>query len=196
VTTLRLENSVRMMRWSANVEPVPLLAKLAGFNGTISDRWQATTCELPSHCTIDAGFADAGKVARDGDWDQGVRLRALITATPETETTSFMFYAQCRNFARGNDEVSKRFIQQIRAIFDQDIRVMEGQQRINSMLPNAPTVEIRCDVPVVAMRRLVLQAAARERGEAITVTRVEAGAAQPLPPVSTTQPIEIQPITR
>jgi vanillate O-demethylase monooxygenase subunit len=165
VTTQRLTNGVRMMRWSAHVEPVPLLAKLAGFNGTDSDRWQATMCELPSHCTIDAGFSAPAAVGRDGDWDQGVRLRALITATPETETTSFMFYAQCRNFALGNDEVSKRFIQQIRAIFDQDIAVMEGQQRINSMLPNAPTIEIRCDVPVIAMRRLVTQAAARERSD-------------------------------
>jgi vanillate O-demethylase monooxygenase subunit len=168
VTTKRLTNGVHMMRWSANVEPAPLLAQLGGFNGTLSDRWQATLCELPSHCTIDAGFAAPDTVGRDGDWDQGVRLRALITATPETETTSFMFYAQCRNFAVGNEEVSKRFIQRIRAIFDQDIAVMEGQQRINSMLPNAPTIEIRCDVPVVAMRRLVMQAAARERGEAAT----------------------------
>ena len=185
VTTTRLQNSVRMMRWSSDVEPVPLLAKLAGFNGTVSDRWQATTCELPSHCTIDAGFAEAGKVDRDGDWDQGVRLRALITATPETETTSFMFYAQCRNFARGDEEVSQRFIKQIRAIFDQDIAVMEGQQRINSALPNAATVEIRCDVPVVAMRRLVLQAAAEERGAPM--------APQPVP---ATQPIEAGPLSR
>jgi len=167
VTTKRLGKGVHMMRWSAHVEPVPLLAKLAGFNGALSDRWQATLCELPSHCTIDAGFSAPDAVGRDGDRDQGVRLRALITATPETDTTSFMFYAQCRNFALGNEEVSKRFIQQIRAIFDQDIGVMEGQQRINSMLPNAPTIEIRCDVPVVAMRRLVMEAAARERGEPI-----------------------------
>jgi vanillate O-demethylase monooxygenase subunit len=185
-----------MMRWSSNVEPVPLLAKLAGFNDTISDRWQSTTCALPSHCTIDAGFSEAGKIGRDGDWDQGVRLRALITATPETETTSFMFYAQCRNFAVGNEEVSARFIKQIRAVFDEDIRVMEGQQRINSMLPNAPTVEIRCDVPVVAMHRLVQQAAARERGEPITVTRVQPAASLAPRLAPSSQPVEIGPASR
>jgi vanillate O-demethylase monooxygenase subunit len=171
VITERLASSVRMMRWSPHVEPPPLLAKLAGFNGADCDRWQATVCELPSHCTIDAGFSAAGAVGRDGDWDKGVRLRALITATPETETSSFMFYAQSRNFATGNEEVSQRFIKQIRAIFDQDIRVMEGQQRVNSMLPNAPTVQIRCDVPVVAMHRLVEEAAARERPEPVSASR-------------------------
>ena len=187
VTTKRLANGVHMMRWSPTVEPPPLLAKLAGFNGALSDRWQATMCELPSHCTIDAGFSAPDTVGRDGDWDQGVRLRALITATPETETSSFMFYAQCRNFATGNEEVSKRFIQQIRAIFDQDIAVMEGQQRINSMLPNAPTIEIRCDVPVVAMRRLVMQAAAHERDEAIP---------RAPQPIAAIQPVAAGPVAR
>jgi phenylpropionate dioxygenase-like ring-hydroxylating dioxygenase large terminal subunit len=168
VTTERFPRSVRMMRWSQHVEPPPLLAQLAGFNGKDTDRWQETVCELPSHCTIDAGFAAAGAASRDrGGWEKGVRLRALITATPETETTSFMFYAQVRNFAVGNAQVSQNFGRTIRAIFDDDIRVMEAQQRINSMLPNAPTIEIRCDVPVVAMRRLVMQAAAREHDEVI-----------------------------
>jgi phenylpropionate dioxygenase-like ring-hydroxylating dioxygenase large terminal subunit len=163
VTTERFPTSVRMLRWSPNVEPPPLLAQLAGFNGKDTDRWQATVCEMPSHCTIDAGFSAAGAVGRSGDWDQGVRLRALITATPESETTSFMFYAQCRNFAVGNEQVSQRFIKQIRAVFDQDIAVMEGQQRVNSMLPYAPRIEIRADTPVVAMHRLVEEFATKER---------------------------------
>jgi len=162
ITTERMPRSVRMMRWSPHVTPPPLLAQLAGFNGSDVDRWQATVCELPSHCTIDAGFAAAGTIARDSDWDRGVRLRALITATPETETSSFMFYQQVRNFAVGNDEVSRRFIGNIRDIFLQDVRVMEGQQRINTARPDAPTIEIRADVPVVAMRRLVRQFAAQE----------------------------------
>jgi len=162
ITTERFPRSVKMVRWSSHVTPPPLLAQLAGFNSTDVDRWQATICELPSHCTIDAGFAAAGALMRDGDWDRGVRLRALITATPETETSSFMFYQQVRNFAVGNDEVSKRFAAHIRDIFLQDVKVMEGQQRINSSLPDAPTIEIRADVPVVAMRRLVRQYAERE----------------------------------
>ena len=163
VITERFPTSVRMLRWSPHVEPPPLLAQLAGFNSKDTDRWQATVCEMPSHCTIDAGFSAADAIGRDGDWDQGVRLRALITATPETETTSFMFYAQSRNFAVGNEDVSQRFIKNIRAIFDQDILVMESQQRINSAMPDAPRIEIRADTPVVAMHRLIEQFAARER---------------------------------
>lgn len=162
VTTERLARGVRMLRWSPNVTPPPLLAQLAKYNGDVVDRWQATLCELPSHCTIDAGFAAAGAIGRDGDWDQGVRLRALITATPETETSSFMFYQQCRNFAVGNEEVSGRFIRSIRDVFFQDIAVMEGQQRINAAMPEAHRIAIRADAPVIAMHRLVEEALAGE----------------------------------
>lgn len=165
ITTERFPRKVRMMRWSPNVTPPPLLAQLAGFDSSDVDRWQSTICELPSHCTIDVGFAAAGAIGRDGDWDKGVRLRALITATPESETSSFMFYQQVRNFAVGNAEVSRRFIANIRDIFLEDIAVMEGQQRTNSAMPGARTVEIRADVPVVAMRRLVREFAAREQAE-------------------------------
>ena len=161
ITTERFARSVRMMRWSADVTPPPLLAQLAKYNSPRCDRWQATVCEIPSHCTIDAGFGPCGEIGRDGDWDRGVRLRVLITATPETATSSFMFYQHCRNFAPG-DQVSDGFTKTIRKVFMDDVAVMEGQQRINSALPDAPTVEIRADVPVVAMRRLVRQFAAQE----------------------------------
>jgi len=163
ITTERFPRSVRMLRWSPNVTPPPLLARLAKYNGDNVDRWQATVCEIPSHCTIDAGFTSAGQVGRDGDWNRGVRLRALITATPETKTTSFMFYQQTRNFAVGDEEASSRFIKNIRDVFFQDIAVMEGQQRINSAKPDAPRTEIRADAPVIAMRRLVQQFAAAEQ---------------------------------
>jgi phenylpropionate dioxygenase-like ring-hydroxylating dioxygenase large terminal subunit len=161
ITTERFQRSVRMMRWSTDVTPPPLLAQLAKYNAPICDRWQATVCEIPSHCTIDAGFGPPGEIGRDGDWDRGVRLRVLITATPETETSSFMFYQHCRNFAPG-DQVSAGFTKTIRGVFLQDVAVMEGQQRINSARPDAPTMEIRADVPVLAMRRLVRQFAELE----------------------------------
>jgi len=166
VTTERFPRSVRMMRWSPNAVPPPLLARLAKYNSQECDRWQATVCEIPSHCTIDAGFGPPGEIGRDGDWDRGVRLRVLITATPETETSSFMFYQHCRNFAVGDEAASAGFTKTIRGVFLDDVAVMEGQQRINSARPDAPTIEIRADVPVVAMRRLVRQFAEQEIAEA------------------------------
>ena len=62
---------------------------------------------------------------------------------------------QCRNFAVGNEQLSRQFATSFRRVMDEDIVIMEAQQRMNDLLPNAPTVDIRVDEPVIAMRRLV-----------------------------------------
>jgi phenylpropionate dioxygenase-like ring-hydroxylating dioxygenase large terminal subunit len=154
IRTERLPRGVRMSRWMSNVPPIPLFARLMNYDGSV-DRWQETYAHLPTHCTIDVGFVPAGKIGPDGDRDQGLRLRALLTATPETETTSFFFYVQCRNFAVGDEAISTQFGATFRKVMGEDIAVMEAQQRVNDAMPDAPTVAIRLDEPVIAMRRLL-----------------------------------------
>ena len=154
ITTERLPRSVRMRRWMTDVPPIPLFARLMGHDGRV-DRWQETHAQLPTHCTIDVGFAPAGKIGPDGDRDQALRLRALLTVTPETDTSSHFFYVQCRNFAVGNAEISGQFATNFRRVMDEDIAVMQAQQKMNQAMPDAPTVDIRVDEPVIAMRRLL-----------------------------------------
>jgi phenylpropionate dioxygenase-like ring-hydroxylating dioxygenase large terminal subunit len=162
IKTERHARGVRMSRWITDVPPVPLFAQYLNYAGRV-DRWQGTDAMLPSHCTIDAGFAPTGAIGPDGDRDRFVRLYALITATPETATTSFMFYAQCRNFAIDDDAVNARIVGDFRTVFLQDVAVMEAQQRIAAALPDAPTIDINIDAPPLAMRRLVQQTLAAER---------------------------------
>src|SRR5665213_1393980 len=95
-----------------------------------------------------------------------VRLRAFITATPETPTTSFMFYIQSRNFAVDNVPLTGRLMTDFRRVFDQDVAVMEGQQRASDAWPDAPTIDINVDAPPLAMRRLMRQLIASENGAA------------------------------
>jgi vanillate monooxygenase len=161
IRTTRHASGVSMQRWITDVPPIPLFAQYLNYQGNV-DRWQGTDAILPSHCTIDAGFAPAGAIGPDGDRDRFVRLRALITATPETETSSFMFYAQCRNFAVDDAALTERVVTDFRNVFLEDVAVMEGQQRVNSALPDAPTIDIAIDAPPLAMRRLVREALARE----------------------------------
>jgi hypothetical protein len=127
---------------------------LMNYDGNV-DRWQETYAHIPTHCTIDVGFVPTGKIGPGGDRDQGLRLRALLTATPETATTSFFFYVQCRNFAVGNEAISDQFGIAFRKVMGEDIAVMEAQQRVNDSMPDAPTVAIQLDEPVIAMRRLL-----------------------------------------
>jgi phenylpropionate dioxygenase-like ring-hydroxylating dioxygenase large terminal subunit len=161
IKTERHARGVNMTRWIPDTKPIPLFAQYLNYTGTV-DRWQGTEAFVASHCTIDAGFTPAGLIGPDGDRDSGIRLRALITATPETATTSFMFYAQCRNFALDDKELSDRVVTDFRRVFLEDVAVMEGQERNAAALPGAPTIDINIDAPPLAMRRLVRQFIAEE----------------------------------
>ena len=156
VRTERLARSVRMTRWMPDVAPMPMWAKLLNLAGNM-DRWQAAEIVLPSHCTIDAGFAPAGASGPHEDRAKSAYLTILLTATPETETTSLMFYAQIRNFRIDDAALTQRFAENSRIIFEEDVRVLEAQQRAYSLKPAAPTVDINVDAPALAMRRLVAE---------------------------------------
>jgi vanillate O-demethylase monooxygenase subunit len=156
VHTDRRERSVRMTRFMPDVEPMPMWSKLLNLSGNM-DRWQVAEIVLPSHCTIDAGFAPAGTSRPSEDRSKSAYLTILLTATPQTETTSFMFYAQIRNFAIDDAELTKRFAENSRVIFEEDVAVLEAQQRVFSARPDAPTIDINVDAPGLAMRRLVAQ---------------------------------------
>jgi vanillate O-demethylase monooxygenase subunit len=156
VQTDRFARSVRMTRFMPDVQPMPMWSKLLDLKGNM-DRWQVAEIVLPSHCTIDAGFAPAGTAQPSEDRSKSAYLTILLTATPETETTSFMFYAQIRNFAIDDAELTKRFAENSRIIFEEDVTVLEAQQRMSSARPYAPTIDINVDAPGLAMRRLVAQ---------------------------------------
>ena len=51
--------------------------------------------------------------------------------------------------------MTRHFVVDGRAIFLEDIAVMEAQQRMRLARPDAPTIDIHADAPHLAMRRLV-----------------------------------------
>jgi vanillate O-demethylase monooxygenase subunit len=152
-----------MTRWMPDVEPMPMWSKLLGLTGNM-DRWQVSEVRLPSHCTIDAGFAPAGRTGPNEDRTSSAYLTILLTATPETETTSLMFYAQIRNFAIDDAALTRRFAENSRVIFAEDVAVLEAQQSRFEAMPDAPTVDINVDAPSIAMRQLVGRFMAAENG--------------------------------
>ena len=161
VKTERGERSVRMSRWNIDVAPTPIFAQYLNYKGNV-DRWQITVAEAPTHCAVDAGFAPTGQADPDkeSDRDRFIRFRPLITATPETESTSFMFYCHSRNFAVEDQALSARVMEDFRRVFYEDIAVMEAQQRNNDR--GGGNIDINADIPVLALRRLLRQMAAAE----------------------------------
>ncbi len=166
VKTERRPHSIYMKRWIPDVAPIPLWAKYLDFKGNV-DRWQVCEIELPSHSVADVGFAPLGTLQPDGNLDSGIALKALVTATPETENTSFMFYAQVRNFGVDDADMTRHFVEDGRAIFLEDIAVMEAQQRVRLARPGAPTIDIHGDAPHLAMRRLVERTMMEEQTEKV-----------------------------
>ena len=165
IRTARSQGGVRMSRWIPNTLPVPIFAQYLGLKeGALVDRWQGTDAELPTHCLIHAGFAPTGALEPEDEAgrDKYIRFHAFITATPETELSSFMFYVQARNFARDNRELTRRVVEDFRRVFHEDIAVMEGQQRVNEQYPDAPTIDVTVDAPPLAMRRLLAERMAAE----------------------------------
>jgi vanillate O-demethylase monooxygenase subunit len=165
IHTTRRERSVKMERFIPDQEPTPLFAKYLGSTGRV-DKWSSSDIDVPCHCTVDAGFAPLGRFkANDERPEDAFGFRALITATPETERTSFMFYAQCRNFLTDKPELTKGFVADFRNLFFEDISVMEAQQRVNDARPHAPKIDINVDGPHLAMRQLIARLIAAEQGQ-------------------------------
>jgi vanillate O-demethylase monooxygenase subunit len=165
IRTERSQRGVRMSRWIAGTPPTPIFAQYLDLKGGMVDRWQIANLETPSHCLVDVGFAptEAGLAPDDEHGrDRYVRFYALITATPETPSSSFMFYVQARNFATDNADLTGRVVADFRRVFHEDIAVMEAQQRVADAMPDAPTIDVNVDAPPLAMRRLVKDLLAAE----------------------------------
>ena len=163
VKTERSERSVRMVRHLYDVAPMPLFAPYVDAPDGKVDRWQIAEIEVPCHCLVDAGIVPPGRGEPGADRTDGVDFRAMISATPETETTMHLFYAQARNFAHDDEELAQVWVREFRDLFLEDVAVMEAQQEVYARVPDAHLIDINSDAPHLAMRRLLAEHIARER---------------------------------
>jgi phenylpropionate dioxygenase-like ring-hydroxylating dioxygenase large terminal subunit len=163
IETERLADGVRMSRLIPDTPPTPIFASYLGLEGNV-DRWQISEVTAPTHCVVDAGLGVAvGTGTIEGDQGEGLGFRALITATPETETTTFMFYAQVRNFGLDNETLTETFTNDFYNVFLDDVGALEAQQRVMERHPDAPTIDIKVDAPHLAMRQLIGRLIEEER---------------------------------
>ena len=89
-------------------------------------------------------------------------MRVLNLPTPETETTTHYFYAHARHFGLDDDAVEKAYKTQFTQVFLEDKVVLEAQQRMMSMTPGAPSVDINTDAPAIAARAMLNELIAEE----------------------------------
>lgn len=139
------EQSLRITRWYLDDEMPALHKGVATFEGRV-DRWQIYEWHVPGFLLMDAGSAPQGTGAPSGTRvAEAVQFRHTSVQTPETETTSHYFFCQARNFDLQNEAMTQQIYDDVVVAFTEDRVMIEAQQKIINLAPNAPFVPIGAD---------------------------------------------------
>jgi hypothetical protein len=84
-----------------------------------------------------------------------IDLMALSAPTPETERSTHYFFGFVRNFGLQDPEMEAIFSSDMVRVFNEDIPVLEAQQRSRDLKPDAPAIDIKVDAAPLAARRML-----------------------------------------
>jgi vanillate O-demethylase monooxygenase subunit len=155
-TTERLENGVRSSKWVFGTEPPAYTREYGNFGANAKvDRWMLYDYLVPSILLMDAGMAAAGSGAEKGDRTGALQTRSYQALTPETPTSTHYFFMQAHNFQIDKPEVTQGMFNALRTAFDEDDRMIAGQQRNLQMDPSFQMVGLSVDSALVHFRRVI-----------------------------------------
>jgi phenylpropionate dioxygenase-like ring-hydroxylating dioxygenase large terminal subunit len=152
-TTEREERLVRLTRWIIDRPPPPLYKEAGNFPGNV-DRWQIVEHVPPCFSVNFAGCKDSTRK---------IDLMALSAPTPETEKTTHYYFGFVRNFGLNNPAIDRVFDVDFVKVFNEDIPILEAQQRMLELKPDAPKIDIAVDAAPLAARRMLEAMIAKER---------------------------------
>ena len=87
---------------------------------------------------------------------------ALSAPTPETERSTHYFFGFVRNFGLRDEKTEQLFSSGMVKVFNEDIPILEAQQRALDANPAAPRVDIKVDAAPLAARRMLQSMIERE----------------------------------
>ncbi len=157
----RTETSVSAARWMMDVAPSPTYARALGTEDNV-DRWLLWKFSPPSLCAFDIGCAHAGTGAEKGDRSQGITLHTAHFMTPESQTTCHYFWSVGRNYKTDNSALTETMNAEFPRIFQEDVEIVEAQQKSMDRSPNGKTIDINADAPVLQARHLMNRLIAEE----------------------------------
>jgi vanillate O-demethylase monooxygenase subunit len=148
IETSNDKHGVTVTRWIENHQPAPFW-KNAISNELNSDencdRWQVITFIPPSCITLDVGVAITGTGAKDGDRSQGVNGYVINAITPETERSTLYFWNFVRSFDLDNQELTQKLHDMNANIFQEDLAMLESQQRTIDESPDVRLATLNID---------------------------------------------------
>lgn len=146
-------DEVRGRRLLKGVEPGPFIASWGNFPGRI-DRTSSFVWRPPSNMEIRAEFNDERS---------NITIMVINPITPETETSAHFWIGWARDFALGDEALTARAREENTQVIMEDVRVIEGQQRVLGARPGLAAVPINADGALIAVHRVLerLRAAGR-----------------------------------
>lgn len=149
---------VRLSRWILNCPPPPAYRDSAGFNVDTCDRWAAVEFRPPNYCVNFAGCVEAGYGGEKGNpaaSPRRVEFVAISLPTPVTRNSCKYHYAFAWNFGHGIPAIDTFFNEGMVKVFEEDYPVLEAQQRLMELKPNAPQVTLITDRGPILARRML-----------------------------------------
>ena len=154
VETQQNGDAVTVIRWTPNQPPVPIIKALTRLDGNV-DRWQYYNFYPPSISITDFGSGPVGMGHGDADRDRAFRTYSCHFIAPETERSSHYFWMQVRNFAPGDEAVSRTMTDQLILAFNEDKAVLEAVQAADDANPGRASVRLGIDNGPQRSRRIV-----------------------------------------
>jgi vanillate O-demethylase monooxygenase subunit len=165
ITLPRLRREGRALhaeRLMPNSDPPPLWRRAINYSHDKADVWIKWVYTPPANVTFDAGIAEPGSGAFEGDRSRGITVHTAHGITPESNSTTHHFWTCSRNFRLDDEEVS-RTLGQIRETFLEDVQMVEAQQRTIEAFPRAAQIDVPSDAPTIQARKLVAALIEAER---------------------------------
>ena len=150
IKTTADERRVLVERFMYDTQPSNMYVKAGDFTGRV-DRWQRIEYTPPSNVIIDAGAVPAGT----NDKSRGINTRVINIITPETESSTFHFWAFARDFKVGDLAMTDYLARAIEQTFNEDKTLIDGQQRNFVERPDQRMLNNNADLGVVHARRIV-----------------------------------------
>ena len=153
---------VHVRRRMKDVECPPFYATSTGIAGRI-DRWQDIEYHAPCLYLLHSRIAPTGvEPASDGDDSAACHAEIVYAITPETETTTLDFWMVARDFAVGDDKVSKYLAESNRTVVLQDVVALNVLEKVIAAEPEGyQELSINIDTGGLAARRLLRDLAAQ-----------------------------------
>ena len=112
---------------------------------------------------LDIGCAPTGTGAPQGDRNKGIELKSLHVLSPENAGSTHYFWGFVRNFATKDTALTAQIDAEAKATFEEDVVVLEAQQRVIDASSGASTIDRQADAPPLLARRIMRDLIDRER---------------------------------